>query len=97
MAGDFNADRGDPTLRRIRGRDDIWEDLIETGQYSFFDPTQQVTRWTYEFRGVRQQLDHILISQSVKDASKKVSPRVLDQTNPRVSDHRPFVLTLDLR
>lgn len=97
VAGDFNADRGDPALRRIRGRDDIWEDLIETGQYSFFDAAQQGTRWTYEFRGIRQQLDHILISQSVKDASKKLSPRVLDQTNPRVSDHRPFVLTLNLR
>lgn len=97
VAGDLNADRGDSALRRIRGRDDMWEDLIQTGHYSFFDLAHQHTRWTYEFRGVRQQLDHILISQSVKDASRKITPRVTDQPTPLVSDHRPFILTLDLR
>jgi predicted extracellular nuclease len=65
VAGDMNADRGEPAVQRLRGRDDIWEDLIQTGHYSFFESAQQNTRWTYEFRGIRQQLDHILISQSV--------------------------------
>jgi endonuclease/exonuclease/phosphatase family metal-dependent hydrolase len=83
VAGDLNADRGDPTLRRIQGRDDIWEDLIQTGHYSFFEKAQQSTRWSYEFRGIRKQLDHVLISQSVKDASKKLSPRFVEGVLPR--------------
>jgi endonuclease/exonuclease/phosphatase family metal-dependent hydrolase len=97
IAGDMNADRGEPAVQRLRGRDDIWEDLIETGHYSFFETAQQNTRWTYEFRGIRQQLDHILISQSVKKASSSIKPRTIEITDRVISDHRPFVLLLNLR
>lgn len=97
VAGDLNADRGDPALRRIRGRDDIWEDLLQTGHFSFFEEPHLPTRWTYQFRGIRQQLDHILISHSIKNVSRKVRSRVVDVTDSLVSDHRPFVLTLDIR
>jgi endonuclease/exonuclease/phosphatase family metal-dependent hydrolase len=99
VAGDLNDGRGEPALRRIRGFDDIWPDLIQTGSYEFFKEEFQGTRWTYEFRGERNQIDHILISPSIKDLVKSggIKPRVPDQTNPLASDHRSFVLTLDVR
>jgi endonuclease/exonuclease/phosphatase family metal-dependent hydrolase len=99
VAGDLNDGRGQPALRRIRGLDDIWPDLIQTGSYKYFKEEFQGTRWTYEFRGERSQIDHILISQPIEDLAKSngVKPRVPEQSNPLASDHRPFVLTLDLR
>jgi len=99
VAGDLNDGRGQPALRRIRGLDDMWSDLIQTGSYKYFADDVQDTRWTYQFRGERNQIDHILISQTVKDLLKRngIKPRVPDQTNSLVSDHRPFVLSLDFR
>lgn len=99
VAGDLNDGRGQPALRRIQGLDDIWPDLIQTGSHKYFKDEFQQTRWTYEFRGERNQIDHILISQSMKDFARPsgIKPRVPEQTNSLASDHRPFVLTLDLR
>lgn len=75
--GDLNDGRGQPALRRIRGRDDIDEDLVQTGARAYFrradgQPFAEYLatlrdRWTYEYLGQRNQLDHILISQSVRD------------------------------
>ena len=65
VAGDLNDRRGEPTLRRIRGFDDLWGDLIQTGNVNFFDSTTEDNRWTYQFQGVRGQIDHILVSRSV--------------------------------
>ena len=99
VAGDLNDGRGEPTLRRIRGLDDIWPDLIETGGYEYFRDTDPSSRWTYEFQGERNQIDHILLSPSIKGivANRGIRPRIPDQPVRLASDHRPFVLTLDLR
>ena len=99
VAGDLNDGRGEPALRRIRGLDDIWPDLIQTGSFAFFKDADPGSRWTYEFQGERNQIDHILISPSIKEIAKNggIKPRVPDQPNRLASDHRPFVLTLDLR
>lgn len=99
VAGDLNDGRGEPTLRRIRGLDDIWPDLIETGNREYFRDADLSSRWTYEFQGERNQLDHILLSPSIKGivTSKGIQPRVPDQPDRLASDHRPFVVTLDLR
>lgn len=99
VAGDLNDYRGQPAIRRIRGLDDIWPDLIQTGYYQFFAETEQDSRWTYEFRGERNQIDHILLSRSIKGIVKQkgIKPRVPDQANPLASDHRPFVVTLDIK
>jgi endonuclease/exonuclease/phosphatase (EEP) superfamily protein YafD len=70
VAGDLNDGRGEPTLRRIRGLDDIWPDLIQTGDYAYFKDTDPGSRWTYEFQGERNQIDHILISASIKEIAK---------------------------
>ncbi len=98
VAGDLNAHRGQPALRRIQGHDDIGPDLIQTGNRDFFDLAERGSRWTYEYDGVRTQIDHILLSSSIKAAARRtngIKTRVPDQTNPRASDHRPVVVTLD--
>jgi endonuclease/exonuclease/phosphatase family metal-dependent hydrolase len=98
IAGDLNDGRGQPAIRRIQGYDDIWPDLIQTGEPGYFLKSDLDTRWTYEFLGTRNQIDHILLSPSILDIinPKGIRPRVPEQTNPTASDHRPFVLTLDL-
>jgi endonuclease/exonuclease/phosphatase family metal-dependent hydrolase len=98
VAGDLNDGRGQPALRRIRGFDDIWPDLIQTGDHRYFKGRED-TRWTYVFRGVRNQIDHILLSPSIGrlvGQRNKIQPVVPEQSDPLVSDHRPFVLTLKL-
>jgi len=51
VTGDLNDKQGQPTLRRIRGLNDIWGDLIQTRNFRFFDEQEQASRWTYRFRG----------------------------------------------
>jgi endonuclease/exonuclease/phosphatase family metal-dependent hydrolase len=78
ISGDLNDDRSQPTLRRIRGRDDIDEDLIQTAGPTFhprkLEETDEQwnarlrTHWTYEYAGRKEQIDHILISPSIVDA-----------------------------
>ena len=87
------------TLQRIRGQDDIDEDLIQTGQTQYFDKVKLDTRWTYQFEGVRQQIDHILLSYSVKDACKRggIKARTVDHGNSLASDHRPMVVEMKLK
>jgi len=98
VAGDLNDGRGQPALRRMSGFDDIWPDLIETGDFKYF-PNDPGSRWTYEFQGIRNQIDHILLSPSVKMLVRRddnIRPRVPEQTDKTASDHRPFVLTLSV-
>jgi predicted extracellular nuclease len=95
VAGDLNDHPRQPVLRRIRGRDDIWGDLIQTGDVDYFADNELDTRWTYQFQGIRQQIDHVLLSRSIKDASEGISTRVVEQNDPLASDHRPFVVTLE--
>ena len=99
VAGDLNDRRGQPAIHRIRGLDDIHEDLIQTGHAKFFEDTALDTRWTFEFQGIRNQLDHILLSPAVKDACLQggIDARTVDHGNALASDHRAFVVALDLR
>lgn len=115
LMGDLNDYRGQPTLRRIRGLDDIFEDLIQTGgpvtnrQKSGESSDDYNARirdhWTYEFAGQQNQIDHILISQSVKNVAKRggIQIRFIDtketiaRTQHRATDHRAVVLDLKLK
>ena len=93
VAGDLNDGRGQPALRRIRGLDDLWGDLIQTGNVDFFKNDELDTRWTYEFEGVRRQIDHILVSRSIYD-KWKIDSAVPDLADQGASDHRPFMVIL---
>lgn len=100
VTGDLNDRRGQPTLRRIRGLDDMWPDLIQTGHWKFFEKGEEATRWTYEFRGENNQIDHILPSYSLRKKKKgSIHTSVIDipkRENPSISDHRPMVVKIDL-
>lgn len=51
VAGDLNDGRGQPALRRIQGYDDIFADLIQTGDVKYFAEADHATRWTIRVRG----------------------------------------------
>ena len=57
------------------------------------------TRGMYQYEGVRQQIDHFLLSYSVKDACNRggISARTVEHGNSLVSDHRPLVVELRLK
>lgn len=95
VAGDLNDKRGDPTLRRIRGRDDLWGDLIQTGVDKYW---QQVgERWTYQYKGDRNQIDHILPSYSLrKDINASVHKTTEMLEGYPVTDHRGLIVEFDL-
>ena len=99
MAGDLNDGRGEPTLKRIRGLDDIYSYLIQTGHTAYFEKTELNQRWTYEFEGIRNQIDHILISRNIKSACKRggVNAFVIPQADALISDHRPFIVELEFK
>lgn len=116
VIGDLNGHRGQPALRRIRGLDDLNEDLAQTGDPRFFKRRDSEPRgefnqrmrqhWTFEFEGRRTQIDHILISQSIRDRCtqrnyhKKMQiefievTETIEGTDIRASDHRAVKLTL---
>ncbi len=85
IAGDLNDNRDQPAIRRIRGRDDIEEDLVQTAGPTFHPRKQDESNeswndrlrnhWTYEYAGRREQIDHILISPSVVEACSKENQR----------------------
>ena len=99
VAGDLNEKRGDPTLLRIRGLDDIGPDLIQTGAVEFFERGALGERWTYAFEGERNQIDHVLLSDSFREAVKRggIDSAVVRVSDPAVSDHSPLVVTIDFR
>jgi endonuclease/exonuclease/phosphatase family metal-dependent hydrolase len=97
VMGDLNDRRNEPAIRRIRGRDDIQPDLIQTGRHYYFDRDELDNRWTYNFRGARNQIDHVLLSESIEECCRRVRARTIDHRNPLVSDHLPFVVELHLK
>ncbi len=94
VAGDLNDHRGQPTIRRIRGFDDLWPDLMQTGNTKYFDKDELGERWTHQFQGMRHQIDHLLLSRSIKEITSKIQARVHAHNNPDISDHRPLIVTL---
>jgi len=99
VVGDLNEKRGQPTLHRIRGLDDVYPDLIQTGLPQYFEKNKIDTRWTYIFQGIRQQIDHVLISYGLKDIAKRggIKVHTLDHGNSKASDHRALIVSLDLK
>ena len=74
----------------------MWGDLIQTGNVEFFAAGTEDTRWTYQFQGIREQIDHILVSRSIMITANDVSTSTVDHGDPLASDHRPLVIVLDL-
>ncbi|MBI5761321.1 MAG: endonuclease/exonuclease/phosphatase family protein [Planctomycetales bacterium] len=105
VAGDLNDHPGQPAIRRIRGRDDIQPDLLNTGDVKYFDSKKLGTRWTYEYLGMRNQLDYILLSESIPESCRQqgVKAETVEVTETiagtefLATDHRAFVVRLDFK
>lgn len=65
VMGDLNSEKRHPVLLTLRGFKDIHEELIQTGDLYYFKDTK--TRWTYNYKGQYEQLDHILLSLNIRD------------------------------
>lgn len=102
VAGDLNDKRGQPTLRRIRGLDDIWGDLIQTGLHKnsskneYFSKDDVDKRWTYKFLGFPQQIDHILLSRSLKSGRRNIKAETLIHGNHKASDHNALIVSVKI-
>lgn len=94
VTGDLNAEKGSPALYRLRGFDDIYEELIQTGSSQYFENTD--VRWTYNYMGEPEQIDHILISQGLSE-SKGIQTTILEVTDEGISDHNPVIVKLKLK
>jgi endonuclease/exonuclease/phosphatase family metal-dependent hydrolase len=96
VMGDLNDYRGQPTLRRIRGLDDIFADLIHPPGPAFNKKRKSETaqqynerigdHWTYEFAGQKQQIDHVLFSYSIKEECKRGGVKVrFEETDVKIA------------
>lgn len=97
VAGDLNDGRGQPTLKRIRGFDDVEADLKQSGHIGYFEEDEFDERWTHSYLGTRNQIDHILISDSLQRRARSIKAHVISINDPSISDHRPFIVTFDIR
>ncbi len=102
ILGDFNSEKRNEELLTLRGFNDIYPELIQTGDSDYFGHSS--IRWTYEFEGEREQIDHILMSISLsKLCYRNTSTRmgiessILETGNSFVSDHNAFVVSLLFR
>ena len=94
VAGDLNSEKGTESIYRIRGFDDIYEELIQTGHSQYFESTD--VRWTYNYRGEPEQIDHILISPGLT-SSNDIKTSILETNDDKISDHNPVIVRLKLK
>jgi predicted extracellular nuclease len=102
VMGDLNSEKRHPVLRTLRGFDDIYSELIQTGDSYYFEKFD--TRWTYNYKGQEEQIDHILLSLSFKKWCKNNNPKqntwgiktLIEPTaKPVVSDHNALIVELN--
>lgn len=94
VAGDLNSEKGTESIYRLRGFDDIYEELIQTGHSQYFENTD--IRWTYVYRGEPEQIDHILISPGLAGRSG-IKTSILETGDDNISDHNPVIVKLKLK
>ncbi len=94
VMGDLNSERRHPVLLRVRGFDDIFPELIQTGDDYFFDDYS--IRHTYNYKGNREQIDHILLSLPMRKFYK-IKSSILASPSEFVSDHHAFIVDLEVR
>jgi len=108
IAGDLNDGPGEPAIRMLRGREDIFEDLIQTGHTDYFKPREYKDRWTYMYKGQRNLLDQMLVSRSLRNRCVEEQGILAhvqkvdiffrpSLKQPRTSDHRALVETFTFK
>lgn len=104
IMGDLNSERRHTVLRTLRGFEDIFPELLQTGDINFF--VKPKLRWTYNYKGQYEQLDHILLSLTLRDLCKNNDPKqgnmgiqttIIPTTDPLVSDHNAVRVSFDFK
>ena len=93
VTGDLNSQKGTESIYRVRGFDDVYEELIQTGHSRYFDNTD--VRWTYNYKGEPEQIDHILVSPGLSK-NADIKTHILETNDEHVSDHNPVIVKLKL-
>ncbi len=94
VTGDLNSEKRSESVYRLRGFDDVYEELIQTGLSDYLENYD--VRWTYNFRGEPEQIDHILVSPGLTNKSG-IKTSILETNDEKISDHNPVIVKLNLR
>lgn len=91
VMGDINDTPGTPVVNRLRGFDDIWGDMVQTAH-----AVPEAQRFTYDYNGELNLLDHVLLSPSLRNEHRRV-PRaerceIIDVGD--LSDHHALLARL---
>ena len=91
VMGDMNDTPRTPVIRRLRGFDDIWENLLQTA-----NAVEAADPYTYIYKGQKNLIDHILISPSLQDEFRNVeqSKRCEIIDVGELSDHHAILARL---
>ena len=104
VMGDLNSEKRHPVLKTIRGFNDINEELIQTGDSDYFE--DNTIRWTYNYKGQMEQIDHVLLSLGIKELCKTnnqkknqwgIKTKIIETKNERVSDHNALLVELNFK
>lgn len=99
VMGDFNSEKRHEVLLTLRGFKDIFPELIQTGDTPYFKDF--TSRWTYQYKGSKEQIDHILISIPLTKLCYANTPKrygietqVIRTEDPLISDHNALLVKL---
>ncbi len=101
VMGDFNSEKHHKAILKLRGFDDIYPELIQTGDDNYFPDL--ATRWTYNYMGNYEQIDHILLSHGFVNLCGKndrrknkwrITSKIIPTNNERISDHNALKVEL---
>ena len=87
VMGDFNDVSGSPALREIRGLNDASWDLSNAAESEHMNGEA----WTYQYRGRKEQIDHVLLSKFLFDQVTAASVIRIDN---QASDHDSFAVDI---
>lgn len=104
IMGDLNSEPRHEVLLTLRGFRDIEEELLQTGDLYYFDNPK--IRWTYNYRGQLEQLDHILLSLSLRELCEEnnyrkkqwgIQTTIIPTNQEEISDHNAVVVELTFK
>lgn len=104
IMGDLNSEPRHEVLLTLRGFRDINEELIQTGDLYYFDNAK--LRWTYNYRGQFEQLDHILLSLSLRELCVEnnyrqkqwgIKTTIIPTNDEAISDHNAVIVELNFK
>jgi len=87
VMGDFNDVSGSPALREIRGLNDASWDLSNAVE----SERMSGEAWTYQYRGRKEQIDHLLLCKFLFD---KVAAASVIRIGNQASDHDAFAVDI---